>query len=84
MKRFVRVGGFGDIVVLPEDVDMPIWCGEKTCFDPDRKHMCPWVTTSHFGSRWHCHLFGNALLKEEHGMLQRRDACKKAELTEQK
>ena len=58
----------------------------ETCFGKETEKMCPYVLTSHFGTRWHCQLFsehmesdGYAVLKEKDGMLQRHPTCLKAE-----
>jgi hypothetical protein len=58
-----------------------IEAGEKTCFNKTTKTMCPMVLTSHYGTRWHCQLFGKTdeELKEVGTMLQRHPACLEAE-----
>lgn len=49
---------------------------------------CPRILTSHFGQRWHCGLFSDAVLCDETGVpggpgrLQRLPACLVAEIVE--
>lgn len=61
--------------------------GETTCFDLKTDKMCPYVLTSHMGTRWHCQLFskynsgknGHESLAEKDDMLQRHPDCLIAE-----
>jgi len=50
-------------------------CGETTCASEPGK-FCPYVRTTHFGTRWHCHLYEKKLLEDEQsGWLQRHAQC---------
>jgi hypothetical protein len=61
---------------------LPIICGDTTCFNKELQRMCKHVETSHFGTKYHCHLFNTEYeLKEsnkedlEHSMLLRWKEC---------
>jgi hypothetical protein len=48
--------------------------GDRTCASKPGK-FCPWVRTTHFGSRYHCGLFGKVLDDGDDGWLQRLPEC---------
>lgn len=63
-------------------LEIEIDCGDSVCYNGER--LCKYVYTSHFGTRWHCYLFGDPerpLLEGEDGMLLRCDECLQTELT---
>jgi len=67
---------------MERKLQLPIICGDTTCFDKEAQTMCRYVETSHFGTGYHCHLFQTELeLKEsneeniEQSMLLRWSEC---------
>jgi hypothetical protein len=59
--------------------NLPIHCGQTTCYCPETG-LCKFITTTYFGTRYHCGVF-NKELRDENGdysgpgMLQRLNEC---------
>jgi len=42
---------------MERKLQLPIICGDTTCFEKETQTMCGHVETRHFGTRYYCHLF---------------------------
>lgn len=61
---------------MQRTLKIPIDCGDSVCYNG--KRLCQYVYTSHFGTRWHCYLFGDPehpLKEGADSMLLRCDEC---------
>jgi hypothetical protein len=65
---------------MARTLHLEVLCGEKTCAS-EPGHFCRFLMTTHFGTRWSCHLFEKPVVAEpdETGWLMRLPECLRAE-----
>jgi hypothetical protein len=66
-------------------ITLTLGCGPKTCYNPVTGKTCSFRSTMRLGTSFHCSIFNNVELKDQHGklsgegMLQRVPECLIAE-----